>query len=164
MAFGLLLPLRIAQFVFAIIVIGLSAYVAHWYDADTLTASPSQINFLIFVPLFTIVSIAYLEVTPRFAAQVSHPYAHLAFEVLNLLFYFAGFIALAAFLGKLLFCRGSVCAAARADAVFAAFSWLLWTGTTTILALEIFKGGVSGMRTDRQAKAAMKETPAAMGP
>jgi hypothetical protein len=95
---------------------------------------------------------------------VSHPYVHLAFEVLNTLFYFAGFVALATFLGKLLFCRGSVCAAARADAVFAAFSWMLWTGTTTILALEIFKGGISGMRTDKQAKTAMKEAPSTVGP
>jgi len=164
MAFGLLLPLRIAQFVFSIVVIGLSAYVAHWYDADTLTASPSQINFLIFVPLFSFVSIAYLEVTPRFVPKASHPYLHLCFEVLNLLYYFAGFIALAVFLSKLLFCRGSVCAAARAAAVFAAFSWMLWTSTTTILALEIFKGGVSGMRTDKQARSAMKEAPSTVGP
>ena len=94
----------------------------------------------------------------------SHPYAHLVVEVLNTLYYFAGFVALATFLSKLLFCRGSVCAAARADAVFAAFSWLLWTGSTTILALEIFKGGLSGMRTDRQAKTAMKEAPSTVGP
>jgi len=92
MAFGLLLPLRIAQFIFAVVVVGLSAYgtypslepqeeifthisdsVAHWYDADTLTASPSQINFLIFVPLFTFISIAYLEITPRFAARGTLP-------------------------------------------------------------------------------------------
>lgn len=145
-----------------------------------MTASPSQINFLIFLPLFSFLSIAYLEVTPRFAAKgmlisarsppsiltkaASHPYLHLAFEVLNVLFYFAGFVALAVFLGKLLFCRGSVCAAARADAVFAAFSWILWTGTTTILALEIFKGGISGMKTDKQAKNAMKEVPSTVGP
>jgi len=88
---------------------------------------------------------------------------HLAFEVLNTLFYFAGFTALAVFLGKLLFCRGSVCAAARADAIFAAFSFLLWTGSTAILALEIFKGGVQAIRTDKQAKMAMKETPSGVG-
>jgi hypothetical protein len=83
----------------------------------------------------------------------------LAFEIVNTLFYFAGFIALAVFLGKLLFCRGSVCAAARADAVFAAFSWILWCGSTVILALEIFKGGIKGIKTDKQATAAMKEAP-----
>jgi hypothetical protein len=43
--------------------------VAHWYNADTLTASPSQIDFLIFVPIFSFISIAYLEITPRFMAR-----------------------------------------------------------------------------------------------
>ncbi|CZR54048.1 uncharacterized protein PAC_03931 [Phialocephala subalpina] len=157
MAFGLLLPLRIAQGIFAIVVMGLSAYVAHWYDSDTLTASPSQINFLIFVPLFSFLSLVYLELSPRFMAKVSHPYGHLGLSLLNVLFYFAGFIALAVFLGKLLFCRGSVCAAARADAVFAAFSWMLWTASTALLALDMFKGGFKGMRTDKEAKVAMKE-------
>jgi hypothetical protein len=88
--------------------------------------------------------------------KASHPYAHFFFEILNTLFYFAGFIALSVFLSKLLFCRGKVCAAARADAVFASFSFMLWTGTTTILALEFFKGGVQGVMTDRKAEAAMK--------
>lgn len=40
--------------------------VSHWYNNDTLTASPSQVNFLIFVPLFSIISVAYLEIAPRF--------------------------------------------------------------------------------------------------
>jgi len=141
MAFGLILPLRLIQGLFAIIVLGLSSYVAHWYDADTLTASPSQINFLIFLPLFSLISVAYLEITPRFAPRASHPYAHFSIEILNSIFYFAGFIAISVFLSSLLFCRGSVCNAARADAVFAAFSWVIWVGTTTILGIEIFKGG-----------------------
>ncbi|RDW71315.1 hypothetical protein BP6252_07878 [Coleophoma cylindrospora] len=158
MAIKLLLPLRIAQGVFSIIVLGLSGYVAHWYNADTLTASPSQVNFLIFVPIFSLIALAYLELAPRFMAKASHPYGHLAFEALNTLFYFAGFIALAAFLGKLLFCRGSVCGAARADAVFAAFSFLLWTGTSTLLAMEIFKGGFRSGTMDSRPKMAMKET------
>ncbi|CAG8976322.1 hypothetical protein HYALB_00005729 [Hymenoscyphus albidus] len=143
MPFKLLLPLRIAQFVFSIIVLGLSSYVSHWYDVDTLTSSPSQVNFLVFVPVFSFISMIYLEVVPRFMQKASHPYAHLGFEFLNTLFYFAGFIALAVFIGKLLFCRGSVCAAARADATFAAFSWLLWTASTVIVALQIFKGGMN---------------------
>lgn len=80
-----------------------------------------------------------------------------------MLFYFAGFVALAVFLGKLLFCRGSVCAAARADAVFAAFNWLLWTGSSALVAINMFRGGLSGMKTDRDAKVAMKEEAMAPG-
>lgn len=163
MAFGLLLPLRIAQFVFSVVILGLSGYVAHWYNSDTLTASPSQINFLVFLPLFSILSITYLELAPRFLPKLSHPIAHFTLELLNLLFYFCGFIALSVFLGKLLFCRGTVCGAARADAVFAAFNWVLWTGSSALLALEVFKGGVQGLKTDLKAEAAMKEQPVGIG-
>ncbi|KAI6249495.1 hypothetical protein HI914_02400 [Erysiphe necator] len=171
MAFGLLLPLRIAQAVMAILVISLSTYVAHWYDVDTLTSPPSQINFLVFAPIFSFISIAYLELAPRFTPRgmtskntaSSHPFGHLAFEAMNVLFYFAGFIALSTFISKLLFCRGSVCSAARADAVFAAFSWALWTGSTALLALEIFKVGIGGGRADSNSSKAMKEAPAGLG-
>jgi len=157
MAFGLLLPLRIAQLVFAVVVVGLSGYVAHWYNTDTLTASPTQVNFLIFVPVFSFISVFYLEFVPRFTPKVSHPYAHFGVEVLNTLFYFAGFIALAVFIGKLLFCRGSVCAAARADAVFAAFSWMLWAASSVVVAMKILKGGFKVLKTDQNASSAMKE-------
>ena len=84
----------------------------------------------------------------------------LGVEVLNTLFYFSGFIALAVFIGKLLFCRGSVCAAARADAAFAAFSWLLWTASSVVVAMKAFKGGFKGLKTDQKASSAMKEVPA----
>jgi len=140
-AFGIILPLRILQFLVSAVVLGLSAYVAHWYDAETLTASPSQINFLIFTPIFSFLAIAYLELAPRYGKRASHPYLHFAFETLTALFYLAGFIALSVFLSKLLFCRGSVCAAARADAGLAALNWVLWMVSTILLSLEIFKGG-----------------------
>ncbi|TVY49388.1 hypothetical protein LOCC1_G000828 [Lachnellula occidentalis] len=168
MALGLLLLLRCAQLIFALVIVGLSGYgmerqsqnkisitdrfkVAHWYNADTLTASPKQINFLIFVPVFSLISVFYLEFVPRFAPKV---------EVLNTLFYFAGFIALAVFIGKLLFCRGSVCSAARADAVFAAFSWILWAASSVVGALKIFKGGFQKMKAGGQSTSVMKEMPA----
>ncbi|TVY37139.1 hypothetical protein LCER1_G009228 [Lachnellula cervina] len=162
MAFGFLLPLRLAQVFFAWVVVGLSGYglVAHWYNADTLTASPKQINFLIFVPVFSLISVFYLELAPRFAPKASHPYALFVVEVLNTLFYFSGFIALAVFIGKLLFCRGSVCSAARADAVFAAFSWILWAASSVNSALKMFRGGFKSMKTDQQTSSAMKEFPA----
>lgn len=163
MGFGMQLPLRIAQGVFSVVVMGLSAYVAHWYNNDTLTASPSQINFLIFVSVWSFISIAYLELAPRFLSKASTPLIHLGVSLLATLFYFSGFVALAVFLGRLLFCRGSVCAAARADAAFSAFSFLLWGASSGLLALQFFKGGFSGLKTDKQAKSAMKEAPVGLG-
>lgn len=71
----------------------------------------------------------------------SHPYAHFALETITTIFYFAGFIALAVFLSKLLYCRGTVCASARAAAIFSSISCATWVLTTILLGMEIFKGG-----------------------
>ncbi|TDZ25070.1 hypothetical protein C8034_v001605 [Colletotrichum sidae] len=138
---GLILPLRIVQGSLALVILALSAYVANWYNMDTMTSSPTQVNFLVFVPIWSFLSILYLEVVPRFAPRASHPWGAVAFELLNVLFYFAGFIALAVFLSKLLFCRGAVCAAARADTVLAALQFALWSGTALLMVKDVFKTG-----------------------
>lgn len=141
-----MLALRAVQGVLAIVILGLSAYVANWYNVDTLTSSPSQINFLIFVPLFTLISIAYLEVVPKFMPKFHHPAAVLSLEVSNVLFYFAGFVALGVFLSKLLFCRGAVCGSARAVTVFGAFEFALWAATAAFTVKDAVKGGFSGFK------------------
>ncbi|KUI73994.1 hypothetical protein VM1G_09378 [Cytospora mali] len=145
MEFPLVLALRAFQGIFAIIIIGLSAYVVHWYNVDTLTSPPAQVNFLIFVPLFSLISIAYMEATPRFMPKFSHPWAVLALEVTNVIFYFAGFVALAVFLDNLLFCRGAVCGSARASAVFAAFNFALWGATAGLAIKNALGGGLTGL-------------------
>lgn len=70
-----ILGLRAVQLLFAIIIMGLSAYVANWYNVDTLTSSPSQINWLLFSSIYTIISVAYLELAPRFMPRgwSTHP-------------------------------------------------------------------------------------------
>lgn len=75
-------------------------------------------------------------------------------QLLNTLFYFAGFVALSVFLSRLLFCRGVVCLSARADAAFAAFSWVTWTATTVILGFEVFarKDGFASATTEKPNK------------
>jgi hypothetical protein len=70
-----------------------------------------------------ILSVPYLVLAPRFFAKAAHKYGILAAEAVTMLFWFAGFIALAVFLSNLLFCRGNVCRAAQAAAVFGAFEW-----------------------------------------
>ncbi|KAI9871293.1 MAG: hypothetical protein M1830_008989 [Pleopsidium flavum] len=106
MAFNYTLPLRAIQALFALIVLGLTAYVAHWYRDDTVYASPSQVNFLIFTSLWTLLALAYLTLTPWLAPRASHKFAILAVEALTMLFWFAGFIALAVFVSRLLVCGG----------------------------------------------------------
>ncbi|KAK0635082.1 membrane-associating domain-containing protein [Bombardia bombarda] len=138
---AIVLGIRSIQLAFSVAILGLSGYVANWYNTDTLTSSPSQINFLIFAALWSLLSIACLEIVPRFYSRVSNPYGFLAIEFTNVLFWFAGFVALGVFLSQLLFCRGSVCAAAQADTAFAAFMFVTWVATVGILAKDVFKAG-----------------------
>jgi hypothetical protein len=115
--------------------------VAHWYVSGSRKVSPSSLNFLIFAPLFSLLSIAYLELAPRRLPRATHPFASLTVEFLNTLFYFSGFIAFAVYLGQLAFCIGTVCGAGRAVVVIASFEFTTWIDTTILLAKDLFKGG-----------------------
>lgn len=86
--------------------------------------SPGQVNFIIFDSVWTLLALAYLVVVPwRFSdTKAHHKFVILGVEALTMLFWFAGFVALAVFLtGRR--CDGSVCSAAEASTVFAAFEW-----------------------------------------
>lgn len=95
MGFSLILPIRVIQGVLALAVVGLSAsgmegslnaalrrqaaqrtfdgkltnamsVVVHWYNVTTAVSSPSQLNFLIFGGIWSILSLVSIEVVPRF--------------------------------------------------------------------------------------------------
>lgn len=135
------LALRITQVIFAIVVLGLTAYgrktffklppvqtnkdtVSHWWSSYWHAVSPSQINFLIFDSVWTFLALCYLIIVPwRFSeTKLHHKFAILAVEGVTTIFWFAGFIALAIFLSDRM-CYGNVCSAAKAATVFAAFEW-----------------------------------------
>lgn len=122
--------------------------VIHWNLTVITSQPPSAFNFLIFAPVFTLFSIAYLELAPRLAPQASHPFASLAVEATNAVFYFAGFIALAVYVSHRVFCFGTVCAVGRATSVVAAAEFSSWIATTILLAKDIFKGRLRGSSTD----------------
>ncbi|KAK3077419.1 hypothetical protein LTS18_010309, partial [Coniosporium uncinatum] len=118
MAFNFVLPVRIVQAVFAIIVLGVLAYAAHdwsqWW-------SPSSVNFLIFTSVWTLLALAYLIITPGRFPTLAHKYGILAAEAVTMLFWFAGFVALATLLGDINCRAGNVCGSSIAGDVFAAF-------------------------------------------
>lgn len=142
---GLHFGLRAAQLASALIIMSLMAYVADWYNADTLTMSPPQVNWLLACSIISIFSIGYLEGAKMFFPRAYHPAAALGLESANAVFHFAGFVYLAVFIRKLLFCRGSVCAAARAGAAFGAFEFLFWAVSAALSAREVARasGGFS---------------------
>ena len=135
---------------------------ANWYQTDLMAPSPTQINFLIFAASWSILSVIYLEVVAKFVPRgkcpfyhaaafillvylhitsVSHPWAALAVQGSNVLFHFAGFIALAVFLSQLLFCHGTVCGSARAGTAFSAFLCAIWGLTVFLAASDMSKSG-----------------------
>ncbi|AEO71710.1 uncharacterized protein THITE_2027507, partial [Thermothielavioides terrestris NRRL 8126] len=126
-----MLIIRVAQGVFALVGLGLSAFVTNWYMTTTTVSSPSQINFLIFSSICL----------PRH-------YISAAFDATNVLFWFAGAIALGVFLERLFFCRGDVCRAAQADVAFAVFSFVLWSASALLTGWDVLRarrrGGSSG--------------------
>ncbi|KAK1827564.1 hypothetical protein QBC39DRAFT_231041, partial [Podospora conica] len=134
------LAVRGIQVFFSVLVIILSAYVANWYNTSTLVASPPQINVMLVSAIFSLLSVPLLEFLPKFVPCFSNLYLHLAIESANALFWLSSGIALAVFLGRLLFCRGGVCAAAQADAVFAYVMFGAWLGTLVPLAMRIVRG------------------------
>ncbi|KAK4644671.1 hypothetical protein QC761_306940 [Podospora bellae-mahoneyi] len=155
-----ILPLRAIQGVFALLVLALSSYVAHWYNTTTVISSPSSINFLFFASLYSLLSILALEfLIPRFVAPktAASNYIALGVELSNVLFWFAGFVGLAVFLSKLLFCRGSVCQSAQADVAFAAAAWLVWIGSGVIMVREVVKKG--GLMSWKRKEPAAVEVP-----
>ena len=100
MAYGFALPLRIVQGFIALLVLILMAYVvSNW----SYYWSPDSANFLLFVACWTLLAVAYLLlVSVRFAEHpVGHKFGVLAVEIVTMIFWFAGWVAVAALLGDI---------------------------------------------------------------
>lgn len=123
MAFNtiVILPLRIAQAVFAFLILILLSYSAHnWSYYGT----PSQMAFLIFCAVWTLLALVYLVLAPMKMQQYAHKYTILAVEAVTMIFWFAGFIAMADFLSWWsIGGHWAPWSTAVAGDVFAAFTW-----------------------------------------
>jgi hypothetical protein len=92
--------------------------------------------------VITLITLTYLIVVPMFFSEskLNHAGVISGVEGLTMIFWFAGFVALAVFLSHRV-CFGAVCSAAKAAAVFGAFEWyvacllLLQRGFVTDLTL-----------------------------
>ncbi|KAH0601964.1 hypothetical protein MHUMG1_00843 [Metarhizium humberi] len=135
--------LRALQGILAVANLGLSSYVVNWYRTSTSQSPDGSVSFLLAASVMSILSILYLELVPRFVSRLAHPYAALAVQGLNTALYFAGFIALAVYVGNLTFCEGSVCRASRADAAVAAGAFCAWIASTILTAKQMIVGGAA---------------------
>ncbi|KKA31174.1 hypothetical protein TD95_002274 [Thielaviopsis punctulata] len=129
------------QFALAVVVLVFAIIVAQYYTTETEFSSPSQINFLVFTPIFSFISLVYLVVIPKIAPQIFYPWPSLILEGLNVLFYFAGSIAWAVFLSSLSFCGGSVCTSGKLAAITGGAQFFLWSATLIGMSRDIFGWG-----------------------
>lgn len=133
-------PVRAVQALFGVIVIGLtgygpfrtkfrkwlkktnkspvvSTYYNEWSYSDT-------VNFLLFLGCWTaFIAVPYLTISPIWFPRLAHHYAIPAVEVITMIFWFAGFIAMGAMLRPPRWCHGSACSSLQAATVFGAFEW-----------------------------------------
>ncbi|KAF4448858.1 membrane-associating protein [Fusarium austroafricanum] len=133
------LSLRALQLALSMTSIGLSAYVVNDYDKRSRGSAPSPFTYLMVSSIFSMLSVAYITLTPLFVPRIYHQYAAIIVESVNAALYFAGFIAIAVFIGGLKMCMGTVCSCARADAVVAAGQFTVWITTTAFTAKDLFK-------------------------
>ncbi|KAF1364058.1 hypothetical protein EJ07DRAFT_91658, partial [Lizonia empirigonia] len=119
-------PVRGTQGILAVIVLGLMAYVTTWWTSHWRQDSPTQVSFLIFAPVWSLVTLIPIFLIPlKFSHLLSSAvirWGLVALDALSMLFWFAGFVALAVFLNGRI-CFGQVCDVARAGAAFGGLSW-----------------------------------------
>jgi hypothetical protein len=86
--------------------------------------SPTEINFLLFCSVFSLITTTYLGLAAinKLPAAANNRWALLAADATTMTFWFAGFIALAVFLSRRV-CFGNVCNIAKAAVAFGAFNW-----------------------------------------
>ncbi|KAF2016620.1 hypothetical protein BU24DRAFT_423000 [Aaosphaeria arxii CBS 175.79] len=106
--------------------------------------APSEVNFMVFTPVWSILSVIPLILIPlkmpHLATSTVPKIGLIALEALTMLYWFAGFIALAVFLSDRI-CFGTVCSVAKAGTALSAFSWVAWAVTLAMSALRAFRTG-----------------------
>ncbi|KAI4148893.1 MAG: hypothetical protein LQ340_004891 [Diploschistes diacapsis] len=144
----LVIACRIAQFVLSVIVLGCTGYLVSIYRADIYNLSedfiyygvPSSLSFLLFVAVWSIIIVAWQILTPRFAERLAHRFVILGLDALTMLFWFAGFIALAVITPPAYGTVHGPYATQQAAVAFGAFAWLAFLVTTILSAIDIFRG------------------------
>jgi hypothetical protein len=121
--------------------------VSMWWSTHWRQSSPSEVNFLIFAPSWTVLALGALIAVPlKFSHLLASKGARmglLALEGLTMMYWFAGFVALAVFLSDRI-CFGTVCDVARASTAISAVNWLVWAVTFAFGVMQMVKGMKSG--------------------
>ncbi|WQF87877.1 Putative Marvel domain-containing protein [Colletotrichum destructivum] len=135
---------HIVAAVFSIIELGLSSYVASGYNgyngwSGWWSRSPDIVNFIIFNSVWSLLVLAYVGLTPLYLTRFFHKLVSLGLLVITTIFWFAGAIALAVFVGVPRCGGSSWCASSQAAVAFAFFIWAIFTFLTVLDTLEAMR-------------------------
>ncbi|KAG6302373.1 hypothetical protein E4U45_002806 [Claviceps purpurea] len=149
---------------FNIISLGLLAYAVNSWGSSFFyrSWSPSSVNFMLFNTIWTFLVLIYLLVIPRFAAALYLSIVAAGLLAITTIFWFAGSIALAAFLG-VGNCAGSgfcsVYRAAQAATAFGFFIWIMFTVLLVFALLGVWGHGIKGRANADTAGTQMSSQP-----
>ncbi|KAF2257819.1 hypothetical protein CC78DRAFT_549618 [Lojkania enalia] len=144
MAYVFTLPIRIAQAVLSIIILGLTAYIIDTFSTPFGSFSPDSVDFMLFTSLWTLLAVGYLvfvAMMPDRIPVIAHKYAVAAVEAVTMIFWFAAWVAVAAKWGDINWPDGyehpAWWSSGVAAIVFGCIVWLTFVATTVMSALHI---------------------------
>jgi hypothetical protein len=124
---------------FSLVELGLTAYLVSAYDHPW-AETPSQESFMLFNSIWSLLILAYVGLAPLYYTRVFHRLASLALETITMLFWFAGSIALAVYVGGPYYCGSShYCGALEAAVAFGFFLWALFSFLVALDAIEAMR-------------------------
>jgi hypothetical protein len=134
MAFGIATIAHAVLAVFLIIELGLMAYLVDWWW------SPSSYNFMLFNTIWSILVLLYLALTTTVLTRFFHAMVALGLLIVTTIFWFAGSIAMAAWLGVPNCHHSTPCGSAQAAIAFGFFIWAIFLGLTVLEGMAFMRG------------------------
>ncbi|KAH7140117.1 marvel domain-containing protein [Dactylonectria estremocensis] len=139
MALGIITIVHAVLAVLLIIELGLTGYLVDQTTGYFGNNSPSSFSFMLFNSIWSLLALVYLALVPIFFTRAYHSVVGLGLLVVTTIFWFAGSIAMAAFIG-VPHCHGNnFCQCAQAAVAFGFFIWAIFTGLTAMEVLAFMR-------------------------
>ncbi|ROV94829.1 hypothetical protein VPNG_09311 [Cytospora leucostoma] len=138
---------HIVAAVLSLVELGITAYLVSVYNGTYwsgyyygyYSASPDRVNFMLFNSVWSLLILAYVGLTPLYARSLFHGLAALVLEAITMIFWFAGSVALAVYVGVPRCAGNNFCQTLQAAVAFGFFLWALFLFLTVLDALETMR-------------------------
>lgn len=139
-AYGFVPIVHLVTLVFCIIELGLTGYVVSVFDTPYNDYSPSDVNFMLFCSIWSLLVLLYVGLTPLYYDRIFHRLVSVTLLGITTVFWFAGSIAWAVDVGGPWNCSGSnFCGSVEASVAFGFFIWALFTFLFVLDAIEAMR-------------------------